>query len=179
MATTKLWTAEDVEQLPDDDLRYALIRGVLHRMPPPNARHGRIVSLVGRRIGNYVEEHRLGVVYDQSGFVLERDPDTLLEPDLSFVRREHVPLDEDAYPELAPDLVVEVVSPSQTGISVREKVAIYLATGVRLVWVIDPLRRIVRVQRADGSEHTLSEVDVIDGEDVLPGFQLSAAELFA
>jgi Uma2 family endonuclease len=130
-------------------------------------------------MGNYIEDHRLGVLYDQSGFVFERDPDTLLEPDLSFVRRDRVPLDEDAYPEIPPDLVVEVVSPSQTGPSVEEKVSIYLATGVRLVWVLDPARRTLRVHRADGSDQMLSEVDIVDGEDVLPGFQLPLAELFA
>jgi Uma2 family endonuclease len=178
MATTKLWTVEDVEQLPEDEIRYALIRGVLHRMNPPKARHGHIVGVVGRRLGNYIEEHRLGVLYDQSGFVFERDPDTLLEPDLSFVRLDRLPLDEDAYPEIPPDLVVEVVSPSRTRPSVEEKVSIYLATGVRLVWVLDPVRRIVRVYRADGSEQMLTELGVIDGEDVLPGFQLAVAELF-
>ncbi len=179
MAMTKLWTVEDVEQLPDDEFRYALIRGVLHRMPPPGFRHGRVVSAVGRHLGNFIAEHQLGVIVDQSGFIFERDPDTLLGPDLSFVRSDRVPIDEDAYPEIAPDLVVEVVSPSQTGPSVEEKVAIYLATGVRLIWVIDPVRRTVRVHRANGSEQTLSEVDILDGEDVLPGFRLSIVELFA
>src|SRR3954451_7573675 len=129
MATTKLWTVEDVAQLPDDDFLYALIRGVLHRMPPPKARRGRVVSAVGRHLGNFVAERGLGVIYDQSGFVFERDPDTLLRPDLSFVRRDRVPIDEDTYPELVPDLVIEVASPSQTGPSVEEKVAVYLMTG--------------------------------------------------
>jgi Uma2 family endonuclease len=178
MATTKLRTVEDVEQLPDDESRYALIRGVLCRMPPPKARHGRIVSEFGRRMGNFVAEHRLGVIYDQSGFVLEREPDTLLGPDLAFVRRDRVPLDEDTYPEIAPDLVVEVASPSQSGPSVEEKASTYLATGVRLVWVVDPVQRAIRVLRADGTEQTLSELDVIYGEDVLPGFHLAVADLF-
>jgi Uma2 family endonuclease len=179
MATTKLWTVEDVEQIPEDEFRYALIRGVLHRMPPPKARHGRIVSAVGRHLGNFVAEHRLGVIYDQSGFILERDPDTLLGPDLSFVTSDRVPVDEDAYPELAPDLVIEVASPSQTGPSIEEKANLYLAAGVSLVWVIDPSRRTVHTHRADGTSLLLTESDVIDGEDVLPGFHLPVADLFA
>ena len=178
MATTKLWTVEDVERLPDDDFRYALIRGVLHRMPPPMARHGRVVIAIGAHLYRFVEEQQLGVVYDQSGFILQRDPDTLLGPDLSFVRLARVPADEDAYPDLAPDLVVEVASPSQSGPSIEEKTAIYLAAGVRLVWIVVPARRIVHVYRADGSGDTLSEHDVIDGENVLPGFRLPVARLF-
>lgn len=178
MATTKLWTVDDVERLPDDEVRYALIRGVLYRMPPPKAHHGRIVSAINWRLYGFVVKHGLGIVYDQSGFVFERDPDTVLGPDLSFVQAAHIPADENAYPELAPDLVVEVISPSQSGPSIEEKVAIYLTAGVRLVWVIDPARQAVRVHRQDGTERTLTDQDVLDGEDVLPGFRVLVAELF-
>jgi Uma2 family endonuclease len=179
MATTKLWTVEDVAQLPDDVMRYALIRGELYRMPPPKARHGRIVSIINWHLYGFVVQHGLGSVYDQSGFVLQRHPDTLLGPDLSFVQAVHVPADESAYPELAPDLVVEVVSPSQSGPSIEEKVAINLAAGVRLVWVIDPEQKTVHVHRPDGNQQRLSEEDVLDGEDVLPGFQLAVSQVFA
>lgn len=178
MATTKLWTAEEVERLPDDEFRYALIKGVLFRMPPPMARHGRITNNAGRHIGNFVAEHNVGVVYNQSGFILERHPDVLLEPDLAFVQTARVPADETTYPVLAPDLVVEVVSPSQSGPAIEDKVAIYLAAGVRLVWAIDPVRRSVHIHRFDGSNQFLTEDDVLDGEDVLPGFQLPIAQLF-
>jgi Uma2 family endonuclease len=179
MATTKLWTVEEVGRLPDDGFRYALIRGVLFRMPPPMARHGRVTNNVGRQIGDFVARHGLGVVYDQSGFILERDPDVLLSPDLAFVHSTRVPADEDAYPMLAPDLVVEIVSPSQTGPSIEEKSSIYLAAGVRLIWVVDPVRRTVRVRRPDGTDRLLADRDVLDGEDVLPGFQVPVAQLFA
>ena len=179
MATTKLWTIEELERLPDDSFRYAVIRGELFRMPPPMGRHGVVTNNAGRLIGNFVEDHGLGLVYNQSGFILARHPDILLEPDVAFVQRAHVTADADAYLAVAPDLVVEVVSPSQTGPSIEEKTALYLAAGVRLIWVVDPARRSVRVQRADGSEAILSEQDVIDGEDVLPGFRLPVARLFA
>lgn len=179
MATTKLWTAEELAELPDDDFRYALIRGELYRMPPTKPRHGRVVHTAGRLIGNFVADRDLGIIYDQSGFLFERDPDTVLGPDLSFVQSAHVPADEDVFPLLAPDLVVEVISPSQTGPSIEVKVAIYLAAGVRLVWAIDSARRTVHVRRADGTELLLSVEDVIDGEDVLPGFRLPVAQLFA
>lgn len=179
MAMTNVWTAEEVGRLPDDGFRYALIEGVLYRMPPTKPRHGRVTLLAGRHIGEFVERHGLGAVYDQSGFILARGPDVLLGPDLAFVRGDRLPDDEDEYPLLAPDLVVEVLSPSQTGPSVDEKTDHYLAAGVCLVWALDPARRTVRVRRPDGTDRLLSEHDDLDGEDVLPGFRLPVARLFA
>jgi Uma2 family endonuclease len=179
MATTKLWTIEEVGRLPDDAFRYALLRGVLYRMPPPGGPHGLVANTAGRLVGNFVAKHRLGLVYNQSGFILDRNPDILLEPDVAFVRAGRWSANKPGYPMVAPDLVVEVASPSQTGPSVEEKTAIYLAAGVRLIWIIDPERRAVRVHRADGTELLRSEHDDIDGEDVLPGFRLPVAQLFA
>ena len=179
MATTKLWTIDEVAQLPDDDYRYALIRGELYRMPPPQGQHGLVVLTIGWHLYGFVKMHSLGRVYDQSGFILERDPDTLLGPDLSFVRTARLPADPRGYPEGAPDLVVEVASPSQSGPSLAQKVSLYLETGVRMIWVVDPERRTVRVYRLDGSELLLSENDTLHGEDVLPGFRLPVAEIFA
>jgi Uma2 family endonuclease len=179
MATTKLWTIDEVAQLPDDDYRYALIRGELYRMPPPQGLHGLIVTTLIWYVYGFARAHNLGRVYDQSGFILERDPDTLLGPDLAFVPRARVPPDPDGYPELPPDLVVEVTSASQTGPSVAEKVAVYREVGVRLIWVVDPTRRTVHVHRLDGTAFLLAEDETIDGEDVLPGFRLPVAEIFA
>jgi len=180
MATTaKLWTIEDVERLPDDGSRYALIRGVLYRMPPTKPKHGRITGTVGRLLGNFVEERGLGEIYDQSGFIFENDPDLLLGPDLAFFRAERVPANEDEYPRLAPDLVVEVISPSETGPSVEEKTAIYLEAGVRLVWALDVRRQTLRVPKPDGTDRLLVEGDEVNGEDVLPGFRAVVDDFFA
>ena len=179
MAMTKRWTAEEVGQLPDDGFRYALIEGVLYRRPPTKPRHGRVTSLVKRHLGNFIEQHELGALFAQSGFILACDPDVLLGPDLAFVRSDHIPADEDEYPLLAPDLVVEVISPSQTGPSIDEKTNRYFAAGVRLVWALDPVRRTVHVRRLDGTDRLLSGHDDLDGEDVLPGFRLLVARLFA
>jgi Uma2 family endonuclease len=126
-----------------------------------------------------VAERSLGAVYNQSGFILDRDPDVLLEPHIAFVQRSGVPANPDAYPELAPDLVVEIVSPSQTGPSIEEKTSIYLAAGVRLIWIVDPVRRTVGVRRQGATERLLAVRDILDGEDVLPGFQVPVAQLFA
>jgi Uma2 family endonuclease len=178
LSSTKLWTVEDVAQLPDDDLRYALIRGVPYRQLPRWPQDGRIVVAIGYRLSDYIVEHRLGFGFSGRGFILKRDPDTLLCPDLSIVRGDRWSQDEDGYPELAPDLVVEVASPSQTGPSIEEKTTIYLSVGVRLIWIIAPERRTVRVRRQGGTEALLSERDEIDGEDVLPGFRLPVRQFF-
>ena len=178
MATTKLWTVEEIEQLPDDEYRYALIRGELYRMPPPMGPHGLIVLAIGWHLFGFVKERRLGRVYDQSGFILERGPDTLLGPDLAFVASARLPANLQGYPEVAPDLVVEVASPSQSGPSIAEKAALYLEAGVRLVWIVDPVRRTGHVRHANRSDRSLTEQDAIDGEDVLPGFRLPLSQLF-
>jgi Uma2 family endonuclease len=178
MATTKLWTVDDVAQLPDDGFRYVLIRGMLFRMSPPMGPHGLIANEAGRRIGNFVKERNLGAVYNQSGFILGHDPDVLLEPDVAFVQRARFPENPRGYPAMAPDLVVEITSPSQSGPSIKEKTALYLDAGVRLMWIIDPIRRAVRVRRPDGTDRLLSEQDELDGEDVLPGFRLPISALF-
>lgn len=179
MVTTKLTTIEDLELLPDDDYRYTLIRGVLYRMPPPKPRHGRVTTATAMTIGSFVHDRNLGDVYTESGFALRRDPDVLVGPDVAFVRAERLPPDEDSYPDLAPDLAVEILSPSNTPSLVEEKLAEYVAAGVPLVWVFDPRRRTIRVRAADGRERLLTETDELDGGEVLPVFRMPVARFFA
>jgi len=178
-------TAEDVAALADDGYRYDLIGGQLIRVSPAGFRHGRLAAELARRLGNFLVEHpSLGVVVGaETGFVLARDPDSVLGPDAAFVRRDRLPAEaeRDGYLELAPDLAVEVVSPHDRWSYVTDKVETYLAAGVALVWVLDPRRRAVRVYRADGSEQRLRAAsgDSLDGEQILPEFRLPLAELFA
>jgi Uma2 family endonuclease len=112
------------------------------------------------------------------GFTLHRDPDTVRGPDVAFVRKERVP---DPIPatflEFAPDLVGEVLSPNDRPGEVLAKIGDWLDGGARLVWVIDPERRVARVYRADGTEQILGENDQLAGEDVLPGFSCALASL--
>lgn len=91
MATTTFWTVAEGAHLPDDAFRYAVIRGVLYRMPPPMARHGRIVSVIDWHLYGCIAVHGLGAFDNQSGFILERDPNTLLSPDLACVPTSRVP----------------------------------------------------------------------------------------
>lgn len=165
-------TAEQLLQLALPDKRTELVRGVLRVSEPPGFLHGEVVARLARVIGTHVEARRLGAVLaGDPGFILERTPDTVRAPDVGFVRAERVPTPRPrAYAEFAPDLAVEVLSPGDRPGEVLEKVADWLKAGTALVWVVDPERRAARVYRADGSEALLGTHDVLDGEEVLPGF---------
>lgn len=175
-------TAEQLLELPDDGLRHELVDGELRTMSPAGYRHGRVSLRVGRRVGDFVDEHDLGeVLSNDTGFVLGRGPDTVRAPDVAFVRAEVAAtlVDEKGFAEVAPDLVVEVVSPSDRAGEVVAKALAWLDAGVRLVWVVDPDSRSVLVHRPDGVGRLVRGAGaVLDGDDVLPGFALPLDELF-
>lgn len=181
MATTRHMTAEDLLHL-NDEYRYDLIRGELIRMSPASRGHGRIALRVGRLIGAYVDEHQLGEAHAaETGFILARNPDTVLAPDVAFVRAERLTaeLDDDGFLPLAPDLAVEVVSPSDRMTEVTDKVMTYLDAGVPLVWVIQPRQRIVTAYGQGDVIRVYRENDEIDGGDVLPGLRIPVASIFS
>ncbi len=180
MVTTALMTAEELYALPDE-WRGNLIRGVMQPMPPVDLGHVDVVGRFIRRIGNFADEHAPGIVGPEGGFRLQRNPDTVLAPDVAYIRRDRVPPPEQrsGFPDLAPDLAVEVLSPSNTAAEIGRKVAIYLEAGTRLVWVVDRPRREVTSHALGRAPRTLGVGDTLDGEDVLPGFALPLAELFA
>jgi Uma2 family endonuclease len=181
-ATQKLITAEEFARMPDppDGSRQELVKGVIITMPPPGRRHGVCCLKIGRRIGAYVDENQLGTAAsNDTGFLMERDPDTVRGPDISFWSRAKLPEVPEGYIEVVPDLVVEVVSPSDHYARVQRKVNHYLEKGVRLIWVVDPEDRSVAVFRENVKTKILSENEVLSGEDVLPGFTCPVAELFA
>ncbi len=125
--------------------------------------------------------HAPGLVGPEIGFVLAVAPDTLLAPDVSYTREDWLPPESarGRFLRLAPDLAVEVLSPTDTAAEIAEKVSLYLEAGTRLVWVVDPRRRTVAVHTPDRVARTLVVGDTLDGGDVLPGFVLPLAELFA
>jgi Uma2 family endonuclease len=165
-------TAEELLYLHLPDKHAELVKGVLIVREPPGGRHGQVVMEVGRLIANHVTDHGLGMVYAaETGFTLRRNPDTVRAPDVAFVRRERVPkIVPIGYPDLAPDLVIEVLSPGDRPGETLAKVADWLTAGTRLVWVIDPERRSARIYREDGTETTAAADDSLDGEAVLPDF---------
>ena len=179
MAPPELMTADDLWSVSIPDKRVELVRGVLVVRELPGYRHGRVAAELARRLLNYVADHDLGsVLVGDSGFKIATDPDTVRGPDLAFVRRDREP-DPGlrGFPALAPDLVVEVLSYNDRPGEVLAKVGDWLSGGARLVWVVDPERRLARVYRADGSELIVAADGVLEGEDVLPGFSCPLAEI--
>lgn len=182
MATTKLTTIEDLEQISDDECRYDLIQGKLIRMAPAGWSPGRIAAKIAKIVGNFVAEHDLGEVgAAETGFILSRDPDVLLAPDVSFIRSDRLPDDEGSlgFLALAPDFVVEVISPSDSASYVTDKFLEYLNAGVQLVWTVHPSQKMVTVFTPDRASRIFTEEEELDGGEVLPGFTLNVAEIFA
>jgi Uma2 family endonuclease len=174
-----LMTAEELLHANIPDKRTELVRGVLRVREPAGARHGRVANELSRLIANHVHANKLGTVYAaETGFTLARHPDTVRAPDVAFVRQQRVTDPEPlGFPEFAPDLVVEVLSPDDRPGEVLTKIGDWLEGGARLVWVIDPKRRIARIYRQDGSETSIGEEQQLDGEDVLPGFSCHLASI--
>ena len=115
-----------------------------------------------------------------TGFVLARQPDTVRGPDVAFVSARREREIQDAHPFVpgAPDLAIEVLSPNDRTREVLGKVSDCLAAGSRVVWVVNPAREEVQVFRSPFAPRVLAGHDVLDGEDVLPGFSVSVAEIF-
>ena len=178
---TELLTAEDLLRLDSEGVRGELIRGVLHETMPAGFKHGWIVIKLGALLLNFIQPRALGtLVGSDSGVWLERDPDTVREPDIAFTSAERLPInaDIDGYAEVVPDLVVEVVSPNDRPGEVADKTAMWLSFGVRLVWLVRPDSRTVEVHRSSGEVVTLGAGDALDGLDVLPGFSCSIGAIF-
>lgn len=165
-------TADELLHVNLPDQRTELVRGVLVVREKAGFRHGAVTMRLAKGIADQVDARGLGLVLAaDTGFKLATDPDTVRAPDIAFIRRDRLPDPEPlGYLDLAPDLAVEVLSPGDRPGEVLAKVADWLDAGTRLVWVVDPTRRLVRVYRADGSQSVVAENDVLDGEDVLPGF---------
>jgi Uma2 family endonuclease len=182
MATgNKLMTADELWRMPDDGQRHELIAGELRSMPPSGWEHGWIAVRVTVPLSQYVDANRLGVVCGaETGFILTRDPDTVRAADVAFVRRERVLAagDVKSYWPGAPDLAVEVVSPHDRYTEVDAKVVEWLTHGTRMVLVVNPRRRVVAVHRPHRAVRELTESDVLDGEDVVPGWTLAVREIF-
>ncbi len=172
---TRTFTADELQRLRLPGKRLELVRGLLIVREPAGYRHGRVAAELGHRLTGHVKASDLGqVLAAETGFKLAAQPDTVRAPDVAFVSRERTPEPELAgYAELAPDLVVEVLSPDDRPGAVLAKVADWLEAGTRLIWVVDPERRLVRVYRADGSESVVTAGASLDGEDVVPGFSCS------
>lgn len=177
----KLMTADELIRLPDDGLRYELVRGELCTMAPPGFQHGKSGSRFGRSLDRHVEANQLGeVITIETGYRLTSDPDTVRCPDVAFVSRERALAvgDLPGYFPGAPDLVVEVISPNDRYSEVDEKVTEWLEHGAQLVFVVHPRWQTVAVHRPGEAVRTFGVGDVLDGEDVVPGWSMAVRDLF-
>ncbi len=182
VATRRMTVAEFEQwQLAWDDAgRYDLWDGEVIEMAPAGDAHGAIGTQVGYLVMEYVRRHGLGRTYMvETGFILDEVRQRVLGPDVAFVSRERMTQPpQPGFFRGAPDLAVEVRSPSQSAREMDVKATGYLAAGTRLVWVVDPDRRTVTVYRPDRSPVELVLDGYLDGYDVLPGFRVAVAAIF-
>ncbi len=183
-----LMTAEELLANPIPNQRAELVRGQLVVREPAGMRHGDVAARVLLAIGMHLSEERqkLGarelrgrLLAAETGFTLQRNPDTVRAPDVAYVRAERWPAQEPpGFPEFAPDLAVEVLSPSARPGRVLAKVGDWIDAGALLVWIIDPARCVARVYRANGTDSILVATDSLSGEDVIPGLNIPLSDLF-
>jgi Uma2 family endonuclease len=182
MATAnRLVTAEELLRMPDDGYRYELVRGELRKMAAAGYLHGRIAINITTPLDRYVRAHNLGVVCAaETGFKLASNPDVVRAPDVAFIRRERVEEvgDVEGYWPGAPDLAVEVISPSDTYSDVQEKVFDWIEAGTRMVVLVMPRKRTVTIYRSLTDIVMLTEHDTLDGGDVVPGWKIPVSEVF-
>ena len=181
MAThSGLMTAEDLLRLPDDGMRHELIEGELITMPPPGVLHEEVAGEFLLCIGPFVKAHGLGKVFGAPGIYTSHDPDTVRAPDFAFIAAGRLPGERspEGYTDVAPDLVVEVTSPSDAATEVQARIATWLEKGVRMVVQAYPRTRSLAVYRSASDIRLLGPSDVFDGGDVLPGFSRVVSDFF-
>jgi Uma2 family endonuclease len=178
----QLVTAEDFLHLAGPPgYKLELVRGEVVTMCRPGFRHGLRQLRIGGMLDQYGRSRKHGRAVVETGVITERGPDTVRGPDISYWSAERLPLDIEpvGYPEAAPDLSIEILSPSNEPAKIREKMKEYFARGVRMVWIVDPEKRTVAVYRSLDEGRILHESAILTVEDILPGFSCRVSDLFA
>ncbi len=179
--STALMTAEEFSNLPDDDLRHELINGELVTMSLPKVPHGRAAMRLGGPLANFVLDHDLGEFFiSEVGFQLTWNPDTVLGPDLAFISKERLKEvgEVEGFWQIPPDLAVEVLSPGDRRGKVNKKIARWLGSGTKQVWIVDPKHCTVTIYRSETDTATFSGSDYLEAQDLLPGFRLPLDRIF-
>ncbi len=179
--STQLMTADELLRLPRGQYRYELINGDLITMSPSSHDHGRITMRLAAPLAQFVWEQELGEAYGaETGFQLTFDPDTVLAPDVAYISAKRL---KDIGPTrgywpAAPDLAVEVLSPSERKSRVETKIAKWFSFGTIQVWIVNPKTETVTVYRSATNAVTFSIADTLEADDLLPGFRMAVKRLF-
>lgn len=181
-AGTLLLTAEEFARLPDSGGPRELVRGVLHSMPPPSSRRGQICGKIHGYLFAYVDQHDLGhVLCNDAGVITDRDPDTVRGADVLFYSYQRVPrgpIPDGEVLATPPELIFEVISPSDRWSEVQSKVLEYLGAGVDMVCVAEPEIGAIHVFEPHSAPHLLRSDDTFVGPGSLSGFQIVVKKFF-
>ncbi|HUO08020.1 MAG TPA: Uma2 family endonuclease [Phycisphaerae bacterium] len=174
----KLVTAEELLAIGNRLLE--LYEGELRTVSPANFRHGQIAVQIALLLKQYVKAKKLGAVVVEVGFVLARNPDTVLGPDVAFISKSRVPGEDhrEKFVEGHPDLAVEIISPSNPRREREENLKTYLRYGTPLGWLVDPAAETVEIYRPGTSVQRLAKAEMISFGDVIPGFSCAVADFF-
>jgi Uma2 family endonuclease len=175
-------TAEQLARMDDDGNRYELIDGELSKKSPAGGRHGRIANRLNKLLAIHVDEQALGATFAaETGFRIAVNPDTVRAPDGAFVSQEKMDAlsDDTGYLPFAPDLAVEVVSPTDSFVSIEKKSFTWLDAGTRLVLIVEPETKTVHSYRSRTNIAIYGIGDTVDAADVVPGWRFTVVEVFA
>lgn len=178
---TSVITAEQLASMPQDGNRYELVEGILKMMSPAGGRHGRVAVRINKLLAIHVDDNGLGATFAaETGFLLETEPDTVRAPDGAFVKQDKMDSLEDEFGFLpfAPDLAIEVVSPSDTFAEVEKKAFMWLDFGTKLVLMVEPLSETVHAYRSRTNIVVLTSSDVLDATDTVAGWSVQVADFF-
>jgi Uma2 family endonuclease len=170
-------TAEEFANIEDDSHRHELIKGELLTMPLPKYEQGRVTMNLAVLLAQHIRANNLGIVCAEAGYRLESDPDTVLGPDISFVAHGRTAVPPESYYPGPPDLAVEVLSPGDRRGRTERKLRLWLQTGTRSVWLVNPRKRTVEIISSIGERRLLHDTDELV-DDTVPGFCIRVSEIF-
>jgi len=176
----KLLSADEYLVMDEPGCPTELVRGEIVEMNQPTFRHGRVCARIGRLLDEFAETNDVGhVVNNDSGVITERGPDTVRGPDVAYFSYDRIPKDEDpdSFPYVSPEIVFEVLSPSNRWTQVLAKIGEYLDAGVCAVVVVDPGETRMQIYSADGDVQILQKSDLLTFPEILPGFSNSVEKL--
>ncbi len=182
MVATQLMTAEMLEVLPNDGRRLELVKGELIELMASGGEHGAVTARLTWRIAQIVEENDLGEVLGaETGFIIDRNPDTVRAPDIAFISKARIE-DMNGIPRgfipLAPDLAVETISPNDLYTQSHDKALMWLEFGCKLVLLLNPRKASITVYRSKKDIFILEADDSLEFPDLVPGFSIKVGKIF-